>query len=257
MSAGHGVGGTGLLAGKHMVITGASRGLGASIAWVAAREGAELTLVARDAGALEQTAARARELGSPSVTARIVDVTADSEVANFAAGLAPVDILVNCAGTNKPEPIERVSNADLDLLLTLNVRALIVMTREIVAAMRAAGRAGVVLNVSSQMGHVGAVQRSVYCATKHAVEGFTKALAVELAPEGMRVVSIAPTFVRTEMTAATLDAPETAAELLRQIPLGRFGTPEEVAEAAVFLVSDRASLITGTSLVIDGGWTAS
>jgi NAD(P)-dependent dehydrogenase (short-subunit alcohol dehydrogenase family) len=125
-----------------------------------------------------------------------------------------------------------------------------------VQAMRAAGAGGTIIMISSQMGHVGAAQRSVYCATKHAVEGLTRALAVELAPEGIRVLSIAPTFVRTAMTAGQLDDPDVGPALLEQIPLGRFGTAEEVAGAVVYAASPAAALMTGTSLVLDGGWTA-
>jgi NAD(P)-dependent dehydrogenase (short-subunit alcohol dehydrogenase family) len=117
-------------------------------------------------------------------------------------------------------------------------------------------RPGVIINVSSQMGHVGAPLRTVYCATKHALEGLTKALAVELAPHDIRVVSVAPTFVRTEMTAAQLDDPAIASALLAQIPLGRFATVEQVASAVVYAASDAAGALTGASLVIDGGWTA-
>ena len=243
------------LRGRHAVVTGASRGIGAAVAVAFAAAGADLTLVARDPAALA-TVARATRDRDATATALPLDVTDDDSVRRAFADLPPVDILVNCAGTNRPQPIAEVTAENLDLLLTLNVRSLVVVTQQAVANMRRYGRGGVVVNVSSQMGHVGAVNRSIYCATKHAVEGFTKALAVELGGEGIRVVSVAPTFVRTDMTAAALDDPATAADYLGQIPLGRFGRPEEVASAVVFLASPAASLITGTSLLTDGGWTA-
>jgi NAD(P)-dependent dehydrogenase (short-subunit alcohol dehydrogenase family) len=243
------------LLGRHVVVTGASRGLGVAIAVAAARAGADLTLIARDAAALAAVADVVRGHGVRA-TPLPVDVTDDEAVTRAFAALAPIDVLVNCAGTNRPQPIGDVTRENLDLLLTLNLRSLIVVTQQAVGNMRRHGRGGVVVNMSSQMGHVGAVNRSIYCATKHAVEGFTKALAVELGPEGIRVVSVAPTFVRTPMTAAALDDPDTAADYLGQIPLGRFGTPEEVAAAVVFLASPAASLVTGTSLLTDGGWTA-
>jgi NAD(P)-dependent dehydrogenase (short-subunit alcohol dehydrogenase family) len=117
-------------------------------------------------------------------------------------------------------------------------------------------RGGAILNMSSQMGHVGAVNRTVYCMTKHGIEGLTKAMALELAPHGIRVVSIAPTFIETPMTRPMMAKPEFARWVNERIPMGRVGQPEDVAAAVVFAASPAASLITGTSLVIDGGWTA-
>jgi NAD(P)-dependent dehydrogenase (short-subunit alcohol dehydrogenase family) len=167
-----------------------------------------------------------------------------------------VDVLVNCAGTNRPEPFAEVEEKTFDYLWGLNVKAAFFVSQGVARRMLSDGRRGVIVNMSSQMGHVGAAGRTVYCVTKHAVEGLTKALAVELAPHGIRVVSVAPTFVRTAMTAAQLDDPPTRDEYLSQIPLGTFAMPEHVAAAVVFAASEGAALLTGTSVVIDGGWTA-
>jgi NAD(P)-dependent dehydrogenase (short-subunit alcohol dehydrogenase family) len=136
------------------------------------------------------------------------------------------------------------------------VRAAFAVTQRAVRRLLAEGRRGVVINVTSQMGHVGAANRSVYCASKHALEGLTKALAVELAPAGIRVVSVAPTFVDTPMTRPMFEDSGFRSEVLSSIPLGRLGAPDDVAAAVVFLAGEGASMITGTSLLVDGGWTA-
>ena len=174
--------------------------------------------------------------------------------------LERLDILVNNAGMNIPEPFIDVSEAHLDEMLTLNVRAAFLAAqaaaRKMIEAPDRALNAGVIINISSQMGHVGAERRTVYCMTKHAIEGLTKAMAIELAPNNIRVNAIAPTFLETPMTASFFADAEFRNWVLSRIPLGRIGRMEEVAGAVVFLASPAASLITGTSLVIDGGWTA-
>jgi NAD(P)-dependent dehydrogenase (short-subunit alcohol dehydrogenase family) len=163
---------------------------------------------------------------------------------------------VNAAGTNIPEPFLQVSERSLDALLEVNVKGTFLAAQAAARRMVAGGRGGAIVNLSSQMGHVGAAGRSVYCATKHAVEGLTKALAVELAPHGIRVNSVAPTFVETPMTAPFLADEAFRAEVTGRIPLGRIGTVSDVTGAVVFLASPAACLVTGTSLVVDGGWTA-
>jgi NAD(P)-dependent dehydrogenase (short-subunit alcohol dehydrogenase family) len=167
-----------------------------------------------------------------------------------------VDVLVYSAGINRPQPFLDVDEETYDLLFELNVRSGYFVAQRIARQMRRAARPGCIVFVSSQMGHVGAPDRTVYCATKHAVEGMVKAIALELAPSGVRVVSVAPTFVRTEMTSEQLDDPARGTQLLKQIPLGRLATAEEVAAAVVWAASPEAAMLTGTSLVIDGGWTA-
>jgi NAD(P)-dependent dehydrogenase (short-subunit alcohol dehydrogenase family) len=244
------------LDGKTVVVTGASRGIGAAIALACARaRAAAVVLLGRSWNDLGAVARHVEHCGAEASIAPC-DVTSTASIRAAFDAVARVDVLVNSAGANEPEPFADVHEATFDRLFALNVRGAFFATQAAVRAMRAVGRGGTIIMMSSQMGHVGAAQRSVYCATKHAVEGLTKALAVELAPEGIRVVSIAPTFVRTAMTAAQLDDPSAGPRLLSQIPIGRFGSADEVASAVVYAASPAAALMTGTSLVIDGGWTA-
>ena len=202
----------------------------------------------RVAGAIKSGGGNARPL--------MLDVTRSDAVRDAFAGLGPLDILVNNAGINRPQPFLEVDEATLDLLLGLNVRAAFVVAQAAARLMVANG-GGVIINVSSQMGHVGSdLNRTVYVMTKHAVEGLTRAMAVELAPKGVRVVSIAPTFVTTPLTKPFFEDPVFHKWGLDRIPLGRLGTVEEVASAVVFLASPAAALVTGSSLLVDGGWTA-
>jgi len=183
-------------------------------------------------------------------------VTKPDELRKAIAALPSLDVFVNNAGTNIPEPFVEVSEEHLDRLLNLNVRAAFLAAQAAARKMLESASRGVIINMSSQMGHVGAVNRSVYCLTKHALEGLTKATALELAPHGIRVVSIAPTFVETPLTRPMFAKPEFGQWVRDRIPAGRVGQPEDVAAAVVFAASPEASLVTGTSLVVDGGWTA-
>ena len=243
------------LDGKIALVTGAGRGIGRAVALALAAAGAELVLVSRSRSQLDEVA---REIASAGGKARVVpcDVTDSAAVRDAFAGLARLNILVNNAGLNRPQPFLDVDEATLDLLLGLNVRAAFVVAQAAGLIMDRQNE-GVIINMSSQMGHVGSeLNRTVYVMTKHALEGLTKAMAVELAPKGVRVVSIAPTFVQTPLTKPFFDDPETRKWILDRIPLGRAGTVEDVAQAVVFLASPAASLITGSSLLVDGGWTA-
>jgi NAD(P)-dependent dehydrogenase (short-subunit alcohol dehydrogenase family) len=238
------------LAGRLAVVTGASGGLGQACARALAAAGADLVLIARRPLPLEALAA---EIGG---RARAVpcDVTVRAELeAALDGGPAP-RILVTCAGGNRPEPFTDVSDAALDWSWRLNVRAAFVAGQLCARRMIAAGEGGAIVHVSSQMGHVGAPLRTAYCAAKHAVEGMAKAMAVELAPHGIRVNTVAPTFVETPMTRPFLAEPGAREAIVGQIPLGRLGTPEEVADAVLFAAG--ATLMTGASLRVDGGWTA-
>jgi len=230
------------------VVTGASGGLGRACALAFARAGAGVALLGRSPDALD---ALAREIG-PAAQAVPCDVTDGAQVRAAFARLAPPDVLVACAGGNRPQPFFDVTDEALDWSWRLNVRGAFLTAQA--AARRMAGRGGAIVFVSSQMGHVGAPLRTVYCAAKHAVEGLTKALALELAPHGIRVNAVAPTFVETPMTRPFLAEPGAREAIVAQIPLGRLGTPEEVAEAVLFAAG--ASLMTGASLRVDGGWTA-
>jgi NAD(P)-dependent dehydrogenase (short-subunit alcohol dehydrogenase family) len=186
----------------------------------------------------------------------LCDLTDTAQARTAVERLAALDVLVYCAGANRPEPFADVTEAGYDALFALNVRAAYFTAQAAARRMLREGTAGCIVLLSSQMGHVGAARRTVYCATKHAIEGMVKAMALELAPHGIRVVSVAPTFVRTAMTAAQLDDPQVGGALRARIPLGRWATAEEVAGAVVWAASPGAAMLTGTSLVLDGGWTA-
>ena len=243
------------LDGKTALVTGAGRGIGRAIAIALAAAGAEPILVSRTPSQLEEVA---REIASCEGKTSVlpVDVTDTAAMRIAFAGIPRLDILVNNAGLNRPQPFLEVDEATLDQLLTLNVRAAFLVAQA-AARLMAANGGGVIINVSSQMGHdVSELNRTVYVMTKHAVEGLTEAMAVELAPKGVRVVSIAPTFITTPLTKPFFEDPVFRKWVLDRIPLGRLGTVEEVAQAVLFLASPAASLVTGSSLLVDGGWTA-
>ena len=186
----------------------------------------------------------------------VCDVTDSRQVEEAVDFLEQVDILVNNAGTNVPEPFLEVSEDNLDRMLAVNVKGVFLVAQAAARRMVERGEGGSIINISSQMGHVGAPRRTVYCATKHAVEGLTKAMAVELAPHKVRVNSVAPTFVETPMTKPLLEDETFREDTLSRIPLGRLGRVEDVTGAVLFLASPAAGLITGASLLVDGGWTA-
>jgi len=237
------------------LVTGAGRGLGRGIAIALAAAGAEAVLVSRSEGELAETAAEIEAHGG-SASWQTCDVTDLAAVADLVAELPPLDVLVNNAGANAPQPFCEVEPETFDRLVGLNLRATYFATQAVVRRMVEAGEGGAIVNVSSQMGHVGAPNRTVYCATKHAVEGLTKALAVELAPHRIRVNSVAPSFVATPMTEPFFADEAFRADVIGRIPLGRLGSIEEVASAVVHLASPSASFITGASLLVDGGYTA-
>ena len=243
------------LDGKIALVSGAGRGIGRACALALADAGAELVIVSRTRSELDEVAAAIQSKGGKA-DPLVLDVTRSDTLRDAIAGLGRLDILVNNAGINWPQPFLEVDEPTLDLLLGLNVRAAFLVAQAAARLMVAQGT-GVIINMSSQMGHVGSERdRTVYVMTKHALEGLTKAMAVELAPRGVRVVSIAPTFIETPLSRPFLDDPETRRWILNRIPLGRVGTVEDVASAVVFLASPAAALVTGSSLLVDGGWTA-
>ncbi|KAA0969564.1 SDR family oxidoreductase [Aureimonas fodinaquatilis] len=238
------------LDGQTALVTGAGRGLGRAIALALAEAGASVVAVARTADDLESLA----QEGAGQIQPLVADVLDTAFYAQIEA-MERLDILVNNAGGNKPMPMVDVDDATLDWMLDLNVRS-VFKTAQAAARRMSAQGSGVIINMSSQMGRVGSPRRTVYCLSKHAVEGLTKAMAVELAPSGVRVVSVAPTFVETPMTKTMFSDPEFSRFVLDRIPMGKLATAQDVAAAVVFLASRQAGLITGESLAIDGGWTA-
>ncbi len=242
------------LDGRAALVTGAGRGIGRGCALALAEAGARVTAMSRTEGELRALAEHDAAL-APRLAAAPCDVTDSGAVRRSIADLPRLDVLVVCAGTNRPARLVDVDDADLDAVLALNLRATFV-TLQAAARRMVVGGGGSVVLISSQMGHVGAPNRTVYCATKHALEGLAKAAAVELAPHAIRVNTVAPTFVDTPMTAPFLAQSAFADEVRSRIPLGRIGRVDDVVGAVVFLASDAARLVTGASLIVDGGWTA-
>jgi NAD(P)-dependent dehydrogenase (short-subunit alcohol dehydrogenase family) len=247
------------LDGRLALVTGAGRGIGAEASVALAQAGAQLILLSRTRRELEEVAGRIAQ-GGGQAHVLVSDVTDSGQLHSAVDSLERLDILVNNAGVNFPEPFVEVSEDHLDRMLALNVRAAFVVAqaaaRKMLQAPDRREQGGAIINVTSQMGRVGAERRTVYCMTKHAVEGLTKAMAVELAPDNIRVNAVAPTFLETPMTGTFFANPEFKNWVLDRIPLGRLGRMDEVTGAIVFLASPAASLITGASLAIDGGWTA-
>ena len=245
------------LDGRTALVSGAGRGIGRACALALAEAGAEVLLLSRTREELEHAASDITSKGGKA-RALCCDVTDSQAVKKLFAGLPSLDVLVNNAGSNIPEPFVEVSEEHLDRLLGLNVRAAFIVAQAAARKMLASPNryARAIINMSSQMGHVGSVNRSVYCLTKHALEGLTKAMALELAPHGIRVVSIAPTFVETPLTKPWLDTPDFGKWVRDRIPSGQVGQLEDVAAAVVFAASPAAALVTGSSLLVDGGWTA-
>jgi len=243
------------LDGRRALVTGAGRGIGLGAAQALAEMGAEVTLVARTAAEIEAGAESIRAKGGKAEILTL-DVTDLAAVAAAIAARPPFHVLVNNAGTNRTSPFLEVKVEDFDLVMNLNLRAAFFMAQSVARGLAAGGERGSIINMSSQMGHVGAAIRSVYCASKWAMEGMTKAMAVDLAPYGIRVNTIGPTFIETSLAGRYLAEPEFKAAVLSKIKLGRLGQVEDLLGAIVFLASDASSLMTGASLVIDGGWTA-
>ena len=243
------------LDGKRALVTGAGRGIGLAAASALADAGAEVTLAARTVKEIEEAAEAIRSRGQKAAHVAL-DVRDVDAVRKTIGEQAPFDILVNNAGTNKPAPFVNVKTEDFDFVFSLNVRAAYFVAQAVARRLVEAKKPGSIINMSSQMGHVGGPTRTVYCATKHAMEGFTKAMAIELAPHKIRVNTLAPTFIETPMTRPFFQNQTFREDTLRRIKLGRLGQLEDLTGAIVFLASYAAALMTGSSLVVDGGWTA-
>ena len=247
------------VSGKIALVTGAARGLGRATALALAQAGADVALGLRDRATGAELAAAIEALGRRALPLQM-DVTRRAEVtaavAEAVRALGRIDILVNNAGIGPPNPAEAVTEADFDATLAVNLKGTFFVSQEVGRAMIAAGRGGRIINLSSQAGFVALPTESVYCMTKAAIAHLTKCLAVEWAPHGINVNAVAPTFIRTPGTAKWLEDETFRRDLLARIPLGRVGEPVDVAGAVVYLASPAAALVTGTTLMIDGGWTA-
>ena len=239
------------LDGKRALVTGASQGIGLAAACALAQAGAAVTLVARRQETLDTVVSALQEAGLDA-QALALDVNDQAATERHLAHQT-FDILVNNAGTNRPKPLGEVTADDYAAVMDLNVRASYFLTQTVVAAMPAGGS---VINISSQMGHVGAVNRTLYCASKAAVEGMTRAMSVELGPRGIRVNTVCPTFIETPMTQPYFDEPGFRESVVAKIPLGRLGQIEDIMGPVVFLASSASGLVTGSALMVDGGWTA-
>jgi NAD(P)-dependent dehydrogenase (short-subunit alcohol dehydrogenase family) len=238
------------LDGRRALVTGAGRGIGVALAAALAEAGASVTLVARTAHEIQ---AAATGMGGEWAVLDVSDLPA---VAAFFDARPAFDILINNAGTNRPKPMHDVSEDDYDTVLDLNVKSAFFVAQGCVRGMLAAGKSGSLIHIGSQMGHVGGPNRSLYCASKWALEGMSKAFALDLAVHGIRSNTIAPTFIETPLTKPFLEDAAFKASVLAKIKLGRIGTVEDLMGAALFLASDASALVTGTSIVVDGGWTA-
>lgn len=242
------------LDGRRALITGGGRGIGLAAAAALAEAGAHVTLTARTSSEIEEAAESIRRDGG-SADAIVLDMLDTAAVRSVVETADPFDILINNAGTNRPKTMSETTEDDFDAVLDLNLRAAYFVAQAVTDKMLAAKMPGSVINISSQMGHVGGPLRTVYCSSKWAIEGLTKSLAMELGPHGIRVNSIAPTFIETPLAKEMMKDPAFREAVVSKIKLGRTGQVEDLMGAIVFLASDAAAMITGASLLVDGGWT--
>jgi len=243
------------LDGRKALVAGASSGIGLGCATALAEAGAHVVLAARRAEALTEAVTAIQDQGG-AAEALPLDIT---DIAATAAAIdqhGPFDVLVNSAGLARHSPVTETTTADFDAVMAVNLRGAYFLAQAVAKGLIAATKPGSLITISSQMGHVGGIDRAVYCASKHAVEGFTKAMAVELGPHQIRINTIGPTFIRTPLTEQTFTIPERRRWIEEKIKLGRIGQIEDIMGAVVYLASDASALVTGTALLVDGGWTA-
>ncbi len=243
------------LDGRRAFVAGASRGIGLGCAMALAEAGAHVVCAARGRDALDETVSAMKDEGF-SVEALALDITDLDALKTAMAAIATLDVFVNSAGIARHAPALETKPEDYDAVMDTNVRAAHFASREAARLMIAGGRGGSIINVSSQMGHVGGIDRTVYAASKHAIEGMTKSMAIEWGEHGIRVNTICPTFIRTPLTEPTFADPERVEWIRSKIKLGRIGEIEDIMGAVLYLASDAAALVTGTSILVDGGWTA-
>ena len=243
------------LSGRVALVTGAGRGIGLAVAAALADAGADVVLVARTKFEIDEVSSAIRKAGGLA-RAYALDITDHDAVKEIVYSQGPFDILVNNAGMNRPALAVDVTESDYDAVMQLNVKAAFFTSQAVANSMIESKIAGSIINISSQLGHVGAQRRTVYSASKHAIEGFTRSLAWEVGQYGIRVNSLCPTFIETPMTQPMLSEADFMEWVLSKIALGRVGQVEDVMGAAVFLASDASRLVTGSALLVDGGWNA-
>jgi NAD(P)-dependent dehydrogenase (short-subunit alcohol dehydrogenase family) len=243
------------LEGRRALVTGAGRGIGLAAAAALAGAGAAVTLAARTAAEIEAAAEAIRAAGGLAETL-VLDVADLAAVQAALAARPSFHAFVNNAGTNRPARFEDVTPEDFDTVMALNLRGCFFAAQAVVKRMIAEEVRGSIINISSQMGHVGGPNRGVYCASKWAMEGWTKAMAIDLAPHGIRANTIGPTFIETPLTKPFFEKPEFREWVLSKIKLGRLGQVQDLMGAVVFLASDASALMTGSAMLVDGGWTA-
>lgn len=240
---------------RRALVAGGTSGIGLGCATALAEAGAQVTVAARNPARLQKTAALFADAGMTVATVA-ADVSDIDATAAMVAERGPFDVLVNSAGQARHSPAIETAAEDFDVVMGVNLRGAYFLTRAVAKGLVAAGKPGSLINISSQMGHVGGTERAVYCASKHAVEGFTKAMALELGPRQIRVNTVCPTFIRTPLAEQTLRDPERMQWIQEKIRLGRVGEIEDIMGAVVYLASDASALVTGTAMLVDGGWTA-
>ena len=243
------------LDGRRALVSGGSRGIGLGAAAALAEAGAEVTITARNAADIV-AAVSALEACGLVARGHALDVTDTAAVAGFLEAEAPFDVLVNSAGGARHAPFLEVTEADYEAIIALNLKSALFMSQGVARKLVAAGKPGSIIHISSQMGHVGGPRRTVYSASKFAVEGLTKSMAIELGPHNIRVNTVAPTFVETEMSAAGLSDPDFRSWVLGKIKLGRLARVEDIMGPVLLLASDAGAMITGSTVMVDGGWTA-
>ncbi len=243
------------LDGRVALVAGASSGIGLAAASALAEAGAHVVCMARSVVRLQDTVDAMKAEGW-SAEALVADVTNTAAMASAIGAMERLDICVNSAGIARHGPALTTTPDDFDTVAAVNWKAAHFLAREAAKKMIAGGKGGSIVTISSQMGHVGGIDRTVYAASKHAVEGMTKAMAIEWGPHDVRVNTVCPTFIRTPLTQATFDNPERVDWIRSKIKLGRVGEVEDIMGAVVFLASDASALVTGTHIIVDGGWTA-
>ena len=240
---------------KTALITGASSGIGLGCAVALAEAGAHVVVSARSIDKLNSVVDTIKAKGL-SAEAMVMDVADTNLVQEIIGSKGTFDILVNSAGLGRHSPSKDTSIEDFDAVMNVNLRGAYFVTQAVANGLINAKKTGSLINISSQMGHVGGIDRAVYSASKHAVEGFTKAMAIEWGPHQIRVNTICPTFIRTPLTQSTFDNPDRKEWIESKIKIGRIGEVEDIMGAVVFLASDASSMVTGSALMVDGGWTA-